>query len=245
MKKTLLIIALFLASGLTYAQENQTSEKKCEKHCGKMFKHNSHHFTMTIGYGYMLNDSDNKDVFSLYNRSDHARHMHHGINYEFDYDYNFHKNFTFGFVASMYNAFDSYYKDAAHTETFSDDRYIFYVGPSFLAHTDVIKDKWYFYARATVGFMNFRDAMRTEIPVTSTAGTTMTSTSLTYKRATLGYGLEIGADYYLSKYVSLIGQIHFMGGSIDKVSEADSKIDLKESENLSRLGISAGVKIKL
>lgn len=246
MKKTLLVIALFLATTLVYAQENKETEKKCEKHCGQCFKHTPHHFTMTIGYGYMLSDSQNKDVFTLYQKDHHARHMHHGINYEFDYDYNFHKNMAFGFVASMYNAFDSFYKDANHDETFSDDRYIFYVGPSFLAHTDVIKEKWSLYARATFGFMNFRNAMRTQVPVTSATGaTTMTSTSFTYKRATFGYGLEIGAEYILSRYISLDGQIHFMGGSIKKVSDSENKTELNEREDLSRLGIALGVKIKL
>ncbi len=246
MKKILLIIALFLVNGLIYAQENKEAEKKCEKHCCQSFRHNPHHFTTTIGYGYMLSDSQNKDVFTLYKKEHHARHMHHGMNFELDYDYNFHSNLAFGFVASMYNAFDSFYKDANHDETFSDDRYLFYVGPSFLAHTNVIKDKWSLYARATVGFMNFRNAMRTEVPTTSATGATaMTSTSFTYKRATLGYGLELGAEYIINKYISLDGQIHFIGGSIKKVSDSENKTELNKREDLSRLGISAGVKIKL
>ncbi|MDO5760907.1 MAG: outer membrane beta-barrel protein, partial [Bacteroidota bacterium] len=186
---------------------------------------------------FTLSDKHDLETFSNYKRSDHTRHMRHGISYELDYDYNFHKNFAFGIVFSMYNAFDSYYKDATHEETLSDDKYIFYIGPSFLAHTNLIDHKWYLYGRATIGYMNFRNAVRT------LKGSS--SVSDTYKRGTFGYGLELGAEYVCNRYLSLNGQINFMGGSIDKVKGNETEIDLSETENLTRLGLALGVKIKL
>ncbi|MBR1768881.1 MAG: hypothetical protein IJ748_00290 [Bacteroidales bacterium] len=246
MKKIFFVLALIsLCAGLQ-AQENQKEEKKCVSDCCTAYKQSLHHFTLNIGYGFMLSDSHDTDVFEHYLRSDHARHMRHGINYEFDYDYNFHKNFSLGFVASMYNAFDSFYYEQDSEETFSDDRYVFYVGPSFLAHTNLVDNKWIFYGRATIGFANFRNATRTQVLAMNQLGVMApTSTSFTYKRATLGYGLEIGSEYILSKYLSLNAQLSFMGGSISKVKEGDDKTELSENESLSRLGISAGVKIKL
>lgn len=237
MKRVFLAIAILFCCVYSYAQDTTNSEKKCEKHCKNHYKQSPHHFTMTIGYGFMLSDKHDTEVFTNFKRSDHARHMRHGINYELDYDYNFHNNFAFGLVFSMYNAFDSYYKDKTHEETFSDDRYMFYVGPSFLAHTNLIDQKWYLYARATFGFMNFRNAVRT---LEGTA-----STSYTLNKSTFGYGLDLGAEYVINRYLSLDGQLHFMGGNVSKVSENDTKIELSDSENLSRLGIALGMKIKL
>ena len=124
MKKIFLIITLLICA-YSYAQDTINKDKKCIKICNGFYKNNPHHFTMTIGYDYMLSDKHDLNVFSLYKRSDHARHMRYGINYELNYNYNFHKNFALGFVASMYNAFDSFYKDESKEETFSDDRYIF------------------------------------------------------------------------------------------------------------------------
>ncbi|MBQ9312548.1 MAG: outer membrane beta-barrel protein [Bacteroidales bacterium] len=214
MKKTLLIVALCVATLFVKAQ-------------------NQHHFSMSIGYGYMLSDIENTTPFANYANESHQRRMHNGINYELDYDWGFHQNFSLGAVFSMYNAFDSYYPNSSANETRSDDIYIFYVGPSFLAHTDWIKEHWNLYARATVGYMNFRNAMR---------GTA----NLTFKRPTFGYGIEAGCEYLLSKYFSLVGQVSYMGGSVSKVKDgADNKYELGDSENISRLNISLGVKVKL
>lgn len=243
MKKTCLLIALFLLGGLSLmAQQDNREKQHCDNKCAKSCKTNPHDFTATIGYGFMFGDSHDKDVFVNYRRDDHARHMRHGINYEFDYDYNFHKNFAFGAVFSMYNTFDSYYPTTTAVETASDDKYLFYVGPSFLAHLDQIADKWTFYARATVGLMNFRNAVRAPL-IVDADGTT--DPSGTFKRMAFGYGLELGADYSLGKYVSLIGQVTYKGASIEKVKNGDEKFELSDNENLSHLTVSVGAKIKL
>lgn len=235
MKKIFLIISLCLATTGLFAQNTEETHK-CNHNngtCCQAYKASRHHFTMTLGYGYLFGDTENTDLFINYANESHQRRMHNGINFELDYDYNFHKNFAAGVVFSMYNSFDSYYPSSTATETYSDDKYLFYVGPSFLAHTDLMKDKWTVYGRATVGFMNFRNAIRN-------VG------AITYKRGTFGYGIEAGCDYLVNKYFSVIGQVSYMGGSISKVKNgADQEFELNETEDLSRLNVSVGVKIKL
>ncbi|MCF0209908.1 MAG: outer membrane beta-barrel protein [Bacteroidales bacterium] len=227
MKKVFALVALCIATISIWAQNTQEKEN-CTLNT------NPHHFTMSIGYGHMLSDMADTNIFINYKNEDHQRRMHYGYNIELDYEYQFHKNFACGAVFSMYNSFDSWYpSNDTLGNTNSDDKYIFYVGPSFLAQTNLLGDKWTIYGRATIGYLNFRNAMRA-------------ATNATYKMGTLGYGIEAGCDYLVNQYFSIIGQVSYLGGSISKVkNSADMEFELQDSEDISRLNISLGVKIKL
>ena len=205
-----------------------------------------HHFTMSLGYGFSLSDKHDA-LFLNYNSDDsHNSKMRHGINYRFDYDYNFDKNLAFGIIFNMYNSFDSYYVGGYEESSASDDRWLFYVGPSFIAHTNMLDEHWSLFAKATVGLMNFRNAQRTISEVTTGSGTTpFIEGSTTYKRYTFGYGLTAGADYYINQYFSIDASISYLGGSVSKVKDASQTYELDDNENLSRLNINVGVKIKL
>jgi len=246
MKKLLVALATVVCAFTINAQESNmmvsngdtnTSCKNKTSNC--CLKQSPHHFTMSLGYGFCL--SDKHDVLlKNYNASNsHNSTMRHGVDYRFDYDYNFHNNFTVGFVLNMYNSFDSYYAGRKDLGTNSDDRWLFYIGPSFTARTNIIKEHYTLFAKATVGYMNFRNAQR------SLANDGSQINSTTYSRATVGYGLSAGVSYYINKYISLDCFAGYLGGEVSKLKTAQQTLDLNENENLSRLNINIGVKIKL
>ncbi|MBR1774377.1 MAG: hypothetical protein IJ759_02525 [Bacteroidales bacterium] len=253
MKKILVALAAVVCALTLNAQENNqtkscnNNEKSCcseTKSCCK--KVSPHHFTMSLGYGFSLSEDHDALLLNYNSDSDHNSKMRHGIDYRFDYDYNFHKNFAAGAVFNMYNSFDSYYAGDKSLGSSSDDRWLFYVGPSFTAHTDLIKEHYTLFAKATAGYLNFRNAQRALVNTTDAYGNqTTTIASTTYKRATFGYGLSLGMSYLLSKYFSIDCSLGYLGGSVSKLKAADNTFDLDENENLSRINLNVGVKIKL
>lgn len=246
MKKLLVALATVVCAFTINAQESNTMVSKTDtntscqnKTSNCCFKQSPHHFTMSLGYGFCLSDKHDV-ILANYNASEtHRSSMRHGVDYRFDYDYNFHNNFAAGLVFNMYNSFDSYYAGDEEIGTNSDDRWLFYVGPSFTAHTNMVKDHYIFFAKATVGYLNFRNAQRS----LSADGSQILST--TYSRGTFGYGLSAGVSYYINKYISLDCSLGYMGGEVSKLKTAQETFDLEENENLSRLNINVGVKIKL
>ncbi len=253
MKKFLVAIASVVCVFSLNAQkdnqpkcDNDTKKTCCIKQKTCCQQKSYHHFTMSLGYGFSLSDKHDA-TFVNYNASTtHNSTMRHGVDLKLDYDYNFHKNMAWGVVFNMYNAFDSYYAGDKNIGTSSDDRWLFYVGPSYMAHTNMIKGHWSFFAKATLGFLNFRNAQRSLVSAPNQMGIlTDQIISTTYKRFTLGYGISLGASYYLNKYFSIDGSIGYLGGSVSKVKSADNTIDLNDNENLSRLNLNVGVKIKL
>lgn len=245
MKNILIVTAALMIAFGANAQQGSFSEK--DSNCCSEQKNSleterlssPHHFTMNMGYGFSL--SGNHDaLFVNYNfDNSHKNKMRHGINFEFDYDYNFHSNMAFGGFFSMYNSYDSYYANNISTSSCSDNRWIFYVAPSFLVHTDRIAEHWNFFARATVGLMNFRNSQRA-------LNSTLTDVnSNTFKRYTIGYSLQMGASYYINKYFSIDGSIGYLGGRVSKVKDNTQKYELSTNETLSRINVNVGVKIKL
>ncbi len=244
MKKILIAVATLVFFVNVNAQDNNQCAKDsncCSKVDGieNGWKQSPHHFTMSLGYGFSLS-SKHDALFTNYNTNDsHKKKMRHGINYEFDYDYNFHHNMAIGAIFSMYNSYDSYYANSTIESSSSDDRWLFYVGPSFMAHTNMLDDHFSLFARATVGLMNFRNSQR----ALNAAATSVNST--TYKRYTFGYGVMAGADYYINKYLSVEGSVGYLSGQISKVKDNDTSYELDEDEKLGRLNINIGIKVKL
>ena len=253
MKKISVVLALISCVFTLNAQENnQTkscnneSQSCCNNTASCCTKTSPHHFTMSLGYGFSLSE-DHDAILLNYNSNDnHNSKMRHGIDYRFDYDYNFHKNFAAGAVFNMYNAFDSYYEGDKSFGTSSDDRWLFYVGPSFSAHTDLIKGHYTLSAKVTAGYLNFRNAQRALVNTVDAYGNLgYTIASTTYKRAPFGYGLNLGMSYLINKFFSLDCSLGYLGGSVSKLKTTDNTFDLDENENLSRININVGVKIKL
>lgn len=243
MKKILLVLVAVVSSLSLSAQQdtNKTSTTIPNTNTQRLIS--PHHFTMSLGYGFMFKNDHDAILENYYSNSSHSSKMRHGINYEFAYDYNFHKNMACGLVFNMYNSFDSYYLDNNAMESSSDDKWIFFVGPSFMGHTNMLDSHWSLFAKATVGLMKFHNAQR----VVSLNGqdNSYNSSSATYKRYLLGYGLSVGANYYINEFFSLEGSIGYMGGTAGKLKEADQTHKLSEKENLSRLNVLIGLKVKL
>ncbi len=250
MKKILVAIAAVVCALNLNAQNQQgcKNQQNCQNDSTKTncCMTSSHHFTMSLGYGFSLS-GDHDNLLQNYNTvENHNSKMRHGIDYRLDYEYNFHKNFAAGVVFNMYNAFDSYYEGDKMLGSSSDDRWIFFVGPSFMAHTNVISERYVFFAKATAGLMNFRNVQRCLVNSTDLLGNPSQSmVGTTYKRYTFGYGLSAGASYIFNKYLSLDCSIGYMGGSVSKVKANDKTFELDENEDLSRLNINVGIKIKL
>jgi opacity protein-like surface antigen len=218
MKKTFLILATLLLTVSLFAQKDTIT--------------NPYHFTINIGYGFMPQKDHDNLFANLASDETHSKKVRSGVSYEFDYDYNFHKNYACGVEFSMFNAFDSYMPTDSAKSSYSDDRYVFYVGPTFLYHTDLIKEHYTLFARATMGWMGFRNSMRN-------------NKSVTYKRNCFGYGITAGVDYMINDYLSVVGGISYLGGTCGKMKDNDSTYTLDKKENLSRFNISLGVKVKL
>ncbi|MBQ7984285.1 MAG: hypothetical protein IJ250_01455 [Bacteroidales bacterium] len=239
MKKILIALSVIVCAFSLNAQNTDSENVKNHAACNKVCCGNVHNFTMSLGYGFALS-GDHDALLLNYNSDDsHNSKMRHGINYRFDYDYKFHRNFKAGAVFNMYNSFDSYYAADKSVGTSSDDRWLFYAGLSFSANTDVIKEHYTLFAKATMGYMNFRNAQRAYIETASqVAGTT-------YKKAALGYGIAAGASYSFNQYFSLDCFLDYMGASVSKLKTNDATFDLDKNENLSRINLNVGVRLKL
>lgn len=253
MKKILVAVATIVCTFVLNAQENNrtnscndTIKIRCNTSNTCFEIRNLHHFTISLGYGFSLSNDHDATLINYKSNSNHNSSMRHGIDYRFDYDYDFQKNMMFGAIFNMYNSFDSYYINSKSVGSSSDDRWVFYVGPSFGIHTDVVKEHYTFFAKATAGFINFRNAQRTLVSSTGPTGViTDQIISTTYKKFTLGYGVFVGMSYYCNQYFSIDGMIGYLGGNINKLKTTDTSIDLNKSENLSRLNINVGIKVKL
>ncbi len=198
-----------------------------------------HNFSMNLGYSFKPGDDHPVQFFNMIDNSDHASAMKHGYELEFDYDYRFHKFFAFGFKASMFGSVHGFDVDAIGTDGKpttqyrTDDMNIFYVGPTFKAQLPTIAEHYDLWARATVGYLNMRNTDKAE-------------QTNTYRGDSFGYGLGIGADYIVNKYISVGLAASFLSGSVSTLHLGEEKIDISDyEESLFRFNINFGIRIKL
>lgn len=198
-----------------------------------------HNFSMNAGYAYKF-ASDHTSVFSNMNDKSHSDGMKHGYELEFDYDYRFHKYFSVGFKASMANFLHSVDVEVlgddgavADETSFSDDMNLFYVGPTFKFQLPTIAERYDIWARGTVGYMNMRN-------------TSKQVQTETYKGDCFAYGLGIGVDYILTRFISVGLSADFLGGNISALDAGDDSFDISsDKENIGRMNIAFGVRIRL
>lgn len=224
MKKIFVVLCMAMSVSLVSAQ-------------GKFEKHN---FSMNVGYAYKVGDLHPVEFENMFNNEDHASRMKHGYELEFDYDYRFHEMFSFGFKASMFGSVHGFDKEVLDVTTgkmtnkyYSDDMNIFYVGPSFKFQLPTIAERYDFWCRATIGYMKMQNTVKT-------------ATSSTYSGNSFAYGLGIGADYIITRFISVGLSAGFLSGNVSKLHIGEDKIDISNHEEaLTRFGIDFGVRIRL
>ncbi len=198
-----------------------------------------HVFSMNLGYGFKMGDTHPSQFVNMVTNEDHASAMRHGYELEFDYDYRICKYFAAGFKASMFgtgHGFDTEVVSSTgepEMAYYSDDMNIFYVGPSAKFTLPTLANRYDLWARGTVGYMNMRNADKT-------------ATSVTYSGSCFGWGLGIGADYVLNRYMSLGLSASYLGGSVSTLHFGEDEIDIADTkESLNRFNINFGIRIKL
>ena len=160
--------------------------------------------------------------------------MKHDVHFGFDYDYRFSTLFSAGMKASMLIGFHSFEQEVnGSTKLYSDDKNVFYIGPSFKAQLPTIAEKFNLWAKASLGYMKARITDKTEA-------------SAIYSGDCLGYGIEAGVDYLFSKHIGIGFNLEYLAGKINTFTSGEDEIDISQTpENLGRLNISLGVVIKL
>ena len=217
MKKVLFIaVAVFLGLNLTA----QNYEK--------------HNFSMKAGYAHSFSESHPTQLTNTIDNPDQVKRMKHDVHFEFDYDYRFSKYFSAGMKASMLVGFHSFDKVVgSDTVLYSDDKNVFYVGPSFKAQLPTIAEKFDIWAKASLGYMKTR--------LTDKA-----AMSAIYSGDCLGYGFEAGVDYLFSDHIGIGFNVEYLAGKVKTFKTAENEIDISQTpENLGRLNLSLGVVIKL
>ncbi|MEE0889104.1 MAG: outer membrane beta-barrel protein [Bacteroidales bacterium] len=217
MKKVLFIaVAVFLGLNLTA----QNYEK--------------HNFSMKAGYAHSFSESHPTQLTNTIDNPDQVKRMKHDVHFEFDYDYRFSKYFSAGMKASMLVGFHSFDKVIdSDTVLYSDDKNVFYVGPSFKAQLPTIAEKFDIWAKASLGYMKTR--------LTDKA-----AMSAIYSGDCLGYGFEAGVDYLFSNHIGIGFNVEYLAGKVKTFKSGEDEIDISSNpENLGRLNLSLGVVIKL
>jgi hypothetical protein len=217
MKKVLFIaVAVFLGLNLTA----QNYEK--------------HNFSMKAGYGLSFSETHPTQLTNTIDNPDQVKRMKHDVHFGFDYDYRFSTLFSAGMKASMLIGFHSFEQEVnGSTKLYSDDKNVFYLGPSFKAQLPTIAEKFDLWAKASLGYMKARITDKTEA-------------SAIYSGDCLGYGIEAGVDYLFSKHIGIGFNLEYLAGKINTFTSGEDEIDISQTpENLGRLNISLGVVIKL
>lgn len=212
---------LILALAILFIGTNLSAQEKYDKHI----------FSMNTGYAFKFTDSHPQQLANTIDNPDHVKRMKHCLHFGFNYDYRFSKYFSAGLNASMLIGFHSF--ESETSKLYSDDINIFYVGPTFKAQLPTIAEKIDLWTRATLGYMNTRITDKTEV-------------SSIFSVNCLGYGLEVGADYFISDHIGINLGVEYLGGQVNTFKSGEDEIDISETpENLSRLNVKLGVVITL
>lgn len=123
--------------------------------------------------------------------------------------------------------------------TMADKISIIFLGPSYISRYSLNNPDHTIFGGISLGYMNYKDEAL------------LADRNFDITGATFGAAVDLGYDYSLSKYITLGAQASLTGGALYKYTVSDgfseTSIDLEEGnhENLSRLDISAGIRLKI
>lgn len=225
MKKAILLF--FIALGfITFCS--------AQKHSEKHFINNRHVFTLQTGVGLRF-ANEHDTLFAHAANQDYYKRVKRGTSIGFDYGYVFYKNLSVGLKSSAFAAFHA-------DDRFRDDTYTFYIAPSLSISTPVIRQSVILYGSISCGYSYYRHNMNTSI--TTPAGKISKSTTL--EKGSLGYGMEIGGNYYFNEILGIGLSVNYHGGQLNEINNPDGvAISLNPKEKISRLDVMVTMQVRL
>jgi len=222
--KKYIIILLFVCGTLSYARAQEAFEYRV----GRFY------LGADVGWGYRLGKiiAENDYV------RDYLKGLLSGVAAGIDANYYISSNVGFGLKYSLFYASNSFGE-------VSDKTYINFIAPVFygrskpLGAQKIIRLAY----SAGVGYLHFKDDWKgvneRNIKIQGT------TTGKTY-----GIYTDFGAEIQLSPRVFLTGKVYLLSGNLtsvtQKTAQGSEKMDFTENpENVSRVGISAGLKFNL
>ena len=233
MKKTTLLLLLFLSSQLSFGQIAQDSVplKKEVR------------IALQGGYAYRLAKlaGDTPPILK-----DYANGLKSGYSFGLDAVYFLKPSWglglkysRFGSSGSMSNMNITYDDGTGANGNISDDVAINFVGPSYVSKYSTRNPDHTFFGGLSLGYLGYSDKA------------VLVDQSLKITGATFGAALDLGYDYAISKYITLGAQASLTGGSLSKVTvdygytTETRTLEEEQRENLSRLDIGVGLRMKI
>ncbi len=230
------LLALLFSTFIVNAQEQEKTNPLL----------NRHNFALDLGYAYRLSSEPNELFVNQTTNKDHYSSLRHGLQINFAYDYLYKPFLAFGFKTSAFNYSNSFISEKRTSTNAEieckDDEYIFYIGPSIKYIFPTFNNKYSVYARGTIGYMSFRNS---ETKVVTDTMAISKALSSTYTGKTFGWGLDLGLDYTINDFLSAGCNLGLLGGSVGKLNVGEDSFKLNTNENLYRLDITVGLRIKL
>ncbi len=192
-------------------------------------------FALQGGYSYRL-----AKILSGVDKEfeDYIRGLKSGYNIGGDFNYFINEKNSLGVNISFSQAkntmsgvalFDSYGNIIAVGDM-KDDIRLFYIGPSYTMRSSSNEGKSYILGSFTLGYLSYKD------------NAYVVNTEIDIKGATVGLGISIGGDIIISENIAFGIQTSVLLGVLDKIIVDGQSLDLNESENLSRVDISLGLR---
>jgi len=111
-----------------------------------------------------------------------------------------------------------------------DDIRLFYLGPSYTMRSSYDEGKSYILGSFSFGYLSYKD------------NAYVVNTEIDIKGSTIGLGISIGGDIIISENIAFGIQASVLLGFLDKIIVDGQSLDLNESENLTRIDLSLGLR---
>lgn len=187
------------------------------------------------GYSYRLGripDGVDEDIKDYYKGLKNGYHLGTDIHYFFNDRNAFGASASFSQAKSSLSDMVLYDIDGTILAQgdIEDNIRLFYIGPSYFNRSISTDSKRYLLYSLTVGYYTYNDkAIVFDEPVSITGGS-------------FGFGLSMGVDFLTSDDFAIGLQASFLMGWLNKVEVDGIELDLEESENLSRIDLSIGIR---
>jgi hypothetical protein len=145
----------------------------------------------------------------------------------------------FGISGSMTNA-KSTLSDVALTDDLGnilaigdleEDISLYYVGPSYMSRLVNSIGNVHFLYTLTAGYYAYQEEM------------SFLGESIDIKGGSIGFGISVGMDFLASENFALEAQVSVLMGWLSKFDIDGQSVDLEESENLSRIDLTLGIRL--
>lgn len=233
MRKTAFLLLLFLGAQFTFGQIAQDS----------VLLKKEIRIAFQGGYAYRLAKLSGDIPPAL---KDYANDLKSGYSYGLDAAYFIKPSWgvglkysRFGSTGTMSNMNISYDNGAGANGSISDDITINFIGPSYVSKYATRNPDHTFFGGISLGYLGYSDKA------------VLVDQDFKITGATFGAALDFGYDYAVSKYITLGAQASLTGGSLGQVkvdygyTTETLTLEEEQRENLSRLDIGVGLRMKI